>query len=150
MTSRRRSPATGDVLAPQIPITTVTEALPLIEDRAVRSEARSFLEQEAQHASWHRQHVCALTRRWPGMVNVLSGVIACFDELTKTRSLAFRVAYIADVDSTFTSWFKMLLDNDRVLFGGGRRRPSENSRANRSPHYAHQCPSNHRRSTPEP
>jgi predicted metal-dependent hydrolase len=100
-------------------VAAVTEALERIDDPAVRAEAQSFLDQEAQHASWHRQHVRALTRRWPGLVHVLSGVIACFDELTETRSLAFRLAYIADLEATFTPWFKMLLDNDEALFGGG-------------------------------
>lgn len=100
-------------------VAAVSEALPLIQDPAVRAEAHSFLEQEAQHASWHRQHVRALTRRWPGMVNVLSGAIGCFDELTERTPLRFRLAYIADLEATFTPWFKLLLDNDRVLFGGG-------------------------------
>jgi ring-1,2-phenylacetyl-CoA epoxidase subunit PaaE len=103
-------------------VAAVDEALPLIEDPEIREEARSFLDQEAQHASWHREHVRALTRRHPGMVDVLSAAIGGFDRLTATKSLPWRLAFIADLEATFTPWFKMLLDNDRVLFGGGDER----------------------------
>jgi predicted metal-dependent hydrolase len=100
-------------------VAAVSEALPLIADPVVRAEAHSFLDQEAQHASRHREHVHALTRRWPGMVDVLSGAIGCFDELTEKASLRFRLAYIADLEATFTPWFTMLLDHDEQLFGTG-------------------------------
>jgi ring-1,2-phenylacetyl-CoA epoxidase subunit PaaE len=103
-------------------VAAVDEALPLIEDPEIREEARSFLDQEAQHASWHREHVRALTRRHPGMVDVLSAAIGGFDRLTATKSLPWRLAFIADLEATFTPWFKMLLDNDRVLFGDGDER----------------------------
>jgi ring-1,2-phenylacetyl-CoA epoxidase subunit PaaE len=100
----------------------VDEAIPLIDDPHVQQEARSFLDQEAQHASWHREHVRALTRRYPAMTDVLSGAIACFDKMTAERSLAYRLAFTADLEATFTPWFKMLLDNDRALFAGGDER----------------------------
>jgi predicted metal-dependent hydrolase len=103
-------------------VAAVDEAVPLIGDAETRAEAQSFLDQEAQHASWHRQHVRALTRRHPGLADVLAAAISCFDRLTATRSLPWRLAFIADLEATFTPWFKMLLDNDRVLFGGGDER----------------------------
>ena len=103
-------------------VAAVDEAMPLIRDEETREEARSFLDQEAQHASWHRQHVRALTRRHPILVDVLSDAIASFDRLTTTKSLAYRLAFTADLEATFTPWFKMLLDNDRALFGGGDER----------------------------
>jgi predicted metal-dependent hydrolase len=103
-------------------VAAVDEAEPLITDPHVRAEAHSFLEQEAQHASWHREHVRALTRQYPAMTDVLSGAIACFDRITERRSLRYRLAFTADLEATFTPWFKMLLDNDRALFGGGDER----------------------------
>ena len=103
-------------------VAAVDEAVPLIEDPETRAEAQSFLDQEAQHASWHRQHVRALTKRHPALVDVLSDAIAAFDRMTATRSLPYRLAFIADLEATFTPWFKMLLDNDRALFGGGDER----------------------------
>jgi predicted metal-dependent hydrolase len=103
-------------------VAAVDEAMPLITDPEVREEARSFLDQEAQHASWHRQHVRALSRHHPALVDVLSDAIAAFDRLTATKSLAYRLAFTADLEATFTPWFKMLLDNDGALFGGGDER----------------------------
>jgi ring-1,2-phenylacetyl-CoA epoxidase subunit PaaE len=103
-------------------VAAVDEAMPLITDPEVRAEAQSFLDQEAQHASWHREHVRALARSHPGLVDVLSDAIAAFDRLTATKSLAYRLAFTADLEATFTPWFKMLLDNDRALFGGGDER----------------------------
>jgi predicted metal-dependent hydrolase len=103
-------------------VAAVDEAMPLMADPEIRAEAQSFLDQEARHASWHREHVRALTRRHPGLVDVLSDAIAAFDKMTQTRSLRYRLAFIADLEATFTPWFKMLLDNDRALFGGGDER----------------------------
>lgn len=103
-------------------VAAMEEALPLIQDPEAQEEAQSFLGQEAQHASWHRQHVRALTRQYPALVHTLSGAIAVFDQMTESRSLAWRLSFIADLEATFTPWFKMLLDNDRVLFGGGDER----------------------------
>jgi ring-1,2-phenylacetyl-CoA epoxidase subunit PaaE len=103
-------------------VAAVDEAMPLIEDPETREEARSFLDQEARHASWHREHVRAISRHHPGLVDVLASAIACFDRLTATKSLPWRLAFIADLEATFTPWFKMLLDNDRVLFGSGDER----------------------------
>ena len=103
-------------------VAAVDEAMPLIRDEETRQEALSFLDQEAQHASWHRRHVRALTLRHPILVDVLSDAIASFDRLTTTKSLAYRLAFTADLEATFTPWFKMLLDNDRALFGGGDER----------------------------
>jgi ring-1,2-phenylacetyl-CoA epoxidase subunit PaaE len=103
-------------------VAAVDEAMPLIRDEEVREEAKSFLDQEARHASWHREHVRALSRRHPALVDVLSDAIGCFDRLTATKSLPWRLSFIANLEATFTPWFKMLLDNDRVLFGGGDER----------------------------
>jgi ring-1,2-phenylacetyl-CoA epoxidase subunit PaaE len=103
-------------------VAAVDEAMPLIKDPGIREEARSFLDQEARHASWHREHVRALSRRHPALVDVLSDAIGCFDRLTATKSLPWRLSFIANLEATFTPWFKMLLDNDRVLFGGGDER----------------------------
>ncbi|MGA7052631.1 MAG: metal-dependent hydrolase, partial [Mycobacterium sp.] len=41
------------------------------------------------------------------------------DEVTATRSLEFRLAYIADLEATFTPSFKMMLDNEETLFRPG-------------------------------
>jgi predicted metal-dependent hydrolase len=100
-------------------VTAVREALPLITDAEAAEEAGAFLRQEAQHASCHRQHLRALAKKHPGVHQVVDDAIASFDGLTETKSLAFRLAYIADLEATFTPVFKLYLDNERSLFRGG-------------------------------
>ena len=99
-----------------------TEAMPLITDTAVADEADAFLRQEAQHASAHRQHLRALIRRHPGLQETLDEAVASYDDLTATTPLNYRLAYIADLEATFTPFFKMLLDNEATLFRPGDER----------------------------
>jgi predicted metal-dependent hydrolase len=103
----------------QMIVAAVQEAQPLITDSEVKAEATAFLRQEAQHSSTHRKHVAALIRRYPGLQHTLDAAIASFDELTKTTPLKYRLAYIADLEATFTPSFKMMLDNEATLFRPG-------------------------------
>lgn len=97
----------------------VKEARPHFADPEVAAEAEAFLRQEAQHANAHRQHVAALIRRHPGLQGVLDAIMASYDHMTDTKSLAYRLAYIADLEATFTPSFRFLLDNDDVMFRPG-------------------------------
>jgi predicted metal-dependent hydrolase len=100
-------------------VAAVREAMPLITDPDVAEEADAFLRQEAQHASAHRQHVRALIRTYPGLQHTLDESIAAYDQLTETTPLAYRLAYIANLEATFTPFFTMLLDNEATLFAPG-------------------------------
>ena len=100
-------------------VAAVREAMPRITDFQAAAEADAFLRQEAQHASAHRQHVRALIKRYPGLQHIFDEVIRTYDDLTETTSLAFRLAYVADTEATFTPTFKMLLDNEATLFHPG-------------------------------
>jgi len=103
----------------QMIVAAVQEVKPLITDPEVAAEATAFLRQEAQHSSTHRKHVAALIRRYPGLQDTLDAAMGSFDEVTKTASLKFRLAYIADLEATFTPSFKMMLDNEATLFRPG-------------------------------
>jgi predicted metal-dependent hydrolase len=103
----------------QMIVTAVQEAKPLISDQAVAAEATAFLRQEAQHSSSHRKHVGALVRRYPGLQQTLDDSLAIYDELGETTPLKFRLAYVADLEATFTPTFKMFLDNEATLFSSG-------------------------------
>lgn len=105
-------------------VSAVKEAMPLIDDTSVADEADAFLRQEAQHASAHRQHLRALIRRYPGLQQTLDDAVASYDDLTGTTPLNYRLAYIADLEATFTPFFKMLLDNESTLFRPGDERVS--------------------------
>ena len=100
-------------------VAAVREALPQITDPEAKAEGDAFLRQEAQHARCHREHLRALIRRHPGLQETVDEAIASYDRLTATKSLAYRLAYIADLEATFTPWFKMLLDHDDTLFQPG-------------------------------
>jgi predicted metal-dependent hydrolase len=100
-------------------VAVIKEAIPLIDDPAVVAEADAFLRQEAQHSSAHQQHVRALIRRYPGLKATLDKVIAMYEELAETASLPFKLAYIADIEATFTPAFKLVLDNEKTLFSPG-------------------------------
>jgi predicted metal-dependent hydrolase len=106
----------------QMIVAAVQEAKPLISDPQVAAEATAFLRQEAQHSSTHRKHVNALIRRHPGLQQTLDEAVGSYDEVTATRSLEFRLAYIADLEATFTPSFKMMLDNEETLFRPGDER----------------------------
>ncbi|MBD0022574.1 metal-dependent hydrolase [Gordonia pseudamarae] len=105
-------------------VAAVREAIPLIDDEGAAQEAKDFLRQEAQHSACHRRHLKALVRHYPGLEQTFDAVIASFDEITETRSLEYRLAYIADLEATFTPFFKLLLDNEDVLFRPGDDRVS--------------------------
>lgn len=97
----------------------VQEAKPHFTDPEVASEANAFMRQEAQHANAHRQHVTALVRRYPGLQETLDEIMASYDFVTKTTSLEYRWAYIANLEAMFTPTFRFLLDNESVMFRPG-------------------------------
>ncbi|WP_216911099.1 metal-dependent hydrolase [Nocardia noduli] len=100
-------------------VAAVKEALPQISDTAIAAEADAFLRQEAQHARAHRRHMQALIKTYPGLQETLDTAINHYDNLTATTPLAYRLAYIADLEATFTPSMKLMLDNEALLFKGG-------------------------------
>lgn len=98
------------------------EAMPLIRDPEQAEEANAYLRQEAQHSAAHMSHYRALARRWPGLRETLDEVIASYDKLTATKPLAWRLAYTAIIENTFTPYFKVFLDHEDKLFAPGDER----------------------------
>ena len=98
---------------------TVNEAMPLINDPAVYEEAQAFVRQEGQHSMAHRQHVKALIKSHPALDATLQEVIGEYGRLAATTPLEYRLAYIADMEATFTPAFKLILDNADTLFAPG-------------------------------
>lgn len=95
------------------------EAIPLMRRAEEVEEAEAYLRQEAQHSAAHASHVRALIRRWPGLAETRDEVVASYDRLTKIKPLAWRLAYAAIVEATFTPYFKVFLDHDDKLFRPG-------------------------------
>jgi predicted metal-dependent hydrolase len=97
----------------------VRQAQDRITDPAVASEAEAFLRQEAQHANAHRRHMQVLTAQYPALEKTYDNACASYDELFETEPLERHLAYIANLEATFTPMFKMVLDNRASLFTGG-------------------------------
>jgi predicted metal-dependent hydrolase len=98
------------------------EAIPLMRDPRHAEEANLFLRQEAQHSAAHLSHFRALARRWPGLQETLDEVNASYSRLTATKPLAWRVAYTAVIENTFTPYFKVFLDHQEKLLATGDER----------------------------
>ncbi|BBZ44053.1 metal-dependent hydrolase [Mycobacterium parmense] len=98
------------------------EAIPLMRDPRQAEEANAYLRQEAQHSAAHMSHFRALARRWPGLHETMDQVIASYDRLTATKPLAWRLAYTAVIENTFTPYFKVFLDHQDKLFEPGDER----------------------------
>lgn len=103
-------------------VSAVTELLPSIEDPEVYAEAHAFMLQEGQHSRCHRQHVAGLVRAYPGLQQTLDAAVASYDELTASKPLKYRLAYVADLEATFTPTFKLMLDHEETLFRPGDER----------------------------
>jgi predicted metal-dependent hydrolase len=100
-------------------VSVVRQAFDLIADAGVADEADAFLRQEAQHARAHRLHLRALAAQHPGVKGVLDDAVASYDTLLDTEPLEFHLAYIADLEATFTPLFTMMLNNRAALFEPG-------------------------------
>ncbi len=123
-------------------VAAVNEALPLIADPAVVDEARAFVRQEAQHTLAHRQHAKALIKTHPPLKHVLDEMVKTYDGLTTRKPLKYRLAYVADLEATFTPSFKLMLDNADTLFAPvttGWRRCSSGTSSKRSNTAVRHC-----------
>jgi predicted metal-dependent hydrolase len=92
------------------------------DDPAIASEADAFLRQEAQHAAAHRKHMLALVARYPELEQCYEDACLAYDELIDEQPIEFHMAYIANLEATFTPLFKVILDHRDSLFEGGDRR----------------------------
>jgi predicted metal-dependent hydrolase len=98
---------------------TVHEAMPLITDPQVAEEALAFVRQEGQHSMAHRQHAKGLIKSYPALQEILDEMMAAYDDLTANTPVKYRLAYIADLEATFTPTFTMMLNNADSLFAPG-------------------------------
>ena len=89
---------------------------------AVAEEADLFVRQEAQHARAHRAHAKAMIAQYPGLEETYAAANAAYDELLEREDVEFHLAYIANLEATFTPLFKMVLDNRHELFDGSDER----------------------------
>jgi hypothetical protein len=60
--------------------------------------------------------------QYPGLAETFAAANAAYDELLGGEDVEFHLAYIANLEATFTPLFKMVFDNRRALFEGGDER----------------------------
>jgi predicted metal-dependent hydrolase len=97
----------------------VREAMREIEDPAVKAEADAFLQQEGLHAAAHRRHVNALVEQYPGLAEISEELDRSYDALLRTEPLHYHLAYIADIEATFTPLFSMFFAHKATMFDNG-------------------------------
>jgi predicted metal-dependent hydrolase len=97
----------------------VQQAAPRLAGTPMEQEAEDFLRQEAQHARMHRRHVAALVKHYPALAETQTKIDQAYADLIEHESLDFNLAYLTDIEATFTSFFGMMLTNEASLFRGG-------------------------------
>jgi predicted metal-dependent hydrolase len=100
-------------------VLSVRDAMREIGDPEVTSEAEAFLQQEGLHARAHRTHVAALTEQYPGLAEVSEELDRSFDALLQTQGLHYHLAYIANIEATFTPLFSMFFAHKATMFDTG-------------------------------
>lgn len=94
-------------------------AAPRLAGTPMQQEAEDFLRQEAQHARMHRRHAAVLVQQYPGLAATQHKIDQAYVDLIENESLEFNLAYMTDIEATFTPFFGMLLNNERTLFRPG-------------------------------
>ena len=100
-------------------VVVVREAMQGIDDPEVLGEADAFLRQEGLHARAHRFHVAALTEQYPGLAEVSRELDRLFDSVLANEPLRFHLAYVADIEATFTPMFDTFLRHRELFFDNG-------------------------------
>ena len=103
-------------------VSATREALPRFTDADMAEEADLFVRQEAQHARAHRAHAKAMIESYPGLQETYAAANAAYDGLLERENTEFHLAYIANLEATFTPLFKMVFDNRHELFEGSDER----------------------------
>jgi len=105
-------------------IKALRDAIPIVKDAEVQREARLFLEQEAAHSYAHKLHIDSMVKLYPGLKATFSRACQHFDELYKKESTAYHLAYIANLEATFTPMLKFVINHRESLFSRGHARIS--------------------------
>lgn len=103
-------------------VSAVHMAMPRIQDPEMQAEAEAFLRQEALHARAHRDHIAALTQQYPGLAEISAEIERRFDHLLETQPLEYHLAYVANIEATFTPMFNVWLRHRDSLFDNGDAR----------------------------
>ena len=97
--------------------------MPRITDPTVTEEARRVLAIKRGDTPGRTARTPkAMIAHYPALAETHAAANAAFDELLEREDVEFHLAYIANLEATFTPLFKMVFDNRRPLFEGGDER----------------------------
>jgi predicted metal-dependent hydrolase len=102
-------------------VRTMRDAMPHITDPDIQREARLFQAQEGQHGYAHKLHIDSMIRLYPNLKATHEKVGKHFDALYDNKSLKFRLAYVANLESTFPPVMNFMIENRESLFSKGRK-----------------------------
>lgn len=97
-------------------IKAIRQAMPLIQDPAIREDAELFCLQEGQHSKQHLLHLQTLIKQYPGLEETRRQVLDSYEHLFASRSLEFHLAYAATIELSFGPIAKFMVENREVLF----------------------------------
>ena len=97
-------------------IDAIREAMPRIEDPALREEAKAYLGQEAHHYKQHRRFNDLLLARGYEALRTYEETLAADYAALRTRPLAFRLAYAAGFETMALAIGHMLVRHRRFFF----------------------------------
>lgn len=105
-------------------VKTMRDVMPLIKDPEILMEAKLFLGQEAQHGIAHKLHIDSMIRIYPNLKYTYDNVCRHFDALYENKSMEFRMAYVANMESAFPSTINFVINNREIMFSRGDKRIS--------------------------
>lgn len=100
-------------------VRTMNSVIPLTNDPVIKTEAKALLEQEARHSAAHQRHVNIICSQYPELSETLPKLNAHYDELFKTHSLKFNLAFVANIELMFTPLATIMIDNRERFFSQG-------------------------------
>jgi predicted metal-dependent hydrolase len=100
-------------------IRAVAQALPRIEDEALLKEAQLFCHQERMHSQVHIDHQQMLIRKHPELANIRDRVNESYENLLKTESNDFALAYATTIELWFKPSANFFVQHRDALFTGG-------------------------------
>ena len=100
-------------------IKAIREAMPRLSDETKREEAKLFCLQEGQHARVHTEHQNLLLRKYPQLEATRDAINASYDELYRTESIEFALAYSTTIELAFKPLARHFVENRQHFFAGG-------------------------------
>lgn len=102
-------------------IKVLRDVLPRMDEGDAKHEAQLFFEQEAAHSMAHKRHIDAMIRLYPALKSTLDKACKHFDDLYARETTKYHLAYIANLEATFTPTLSFVIEHREALFANGHR-----------------------------